>query len=72
MLNPVELTITPFSFGGCLPETSVYAVRIKHNPTGIEVTCRRHATHEENRDEALRVLERQVNIHGNKQIDKPL
>ena len=69
MLNPEHLTISPFSTGGALPEHGTYAVRIRHNPTGIEVTCRRHATHRENMDEALSVLERQVNIRGQREVD---
>ncbi len=59
MLDPTTLTISPFSIGGAFPQ--IEAVKVTHNPTGISVTCRRHSSHKENLEEALLVLERQVN-----------
>jgi len=70
MLDPNTLTISPFRAGGCLPETSVEACKITHNPTGISVTCRRHDKYRENQAEALAILERQVNRINNKPLDQ--
>lgn len=71
MLDPVTLSITTYSIGGCLPENTIYAVRIKHIPTGIEVSCQRYKDHRANVDAAMTLLERQVNYRANRKLDTP-